>query len=885
MPDVSLNGIEFVIKGSSDEASDSIDGLVNKLGELANAIKTAFNSAAFGGIGKKAKKEVEPLDAALQDLIRNADKATQLKGKLDGLSDSLENAFKDGNEKKAWGIQGQILSTEAALDKFNVTPLSDGMQDLISNANQITILENKLLSLRDAMQAAFESGNVDKAFGFRAQIIQAEAALEKARAAAEKTAPAIKEVGNAAKKASSPLSSFVASIKRIAMYRAIRSIIKSIAEALKEGAEQFYNFTKNSGGQFANYAAALDKVKSATSIMKAQLGAAWGTLYANIAPVIESLVDLVTRFANVLTMVFARLSGSSGWYKATTGAAEAIAGVGGAAKEALKYLAPFDELNRLPSNNGGGGGGSSSGSGAQYEWVDFEQFDIGDGIASIFDWMKDAFNNVSAWIESVDWMNLASNIVTALGDAFGKVDWTGLTQSVARFLGAALGAVSAFLVGALADLVTSISDAIYNAFHNDDGTLKTGEEIWNGICTGIKNAIANVKTWVKTNILDPFVKGFKAAFGIASPAKEMNEPGKMVGEGILSGIAGVFSNIKDWVKTNILDKITGAWDTLVKDIKLGIDSALNIKLPDLTTFKKTWDSIKSKTATLTAKLAGTKEKVFTTVKGAWDAIKTKAASLTASLKKDFTDATLSTIKGAWDSLKSKTAKLTASLKGTAASTFTSVKNAFAGINTKSSTLTASLKKNFVDSTLNSIKDAWSSLGNKTAKLTASLSASSTVQNFISGWNKLTSKTLSLKAELSDNVKATWNKAATAWNNSWLAKSLGTLPTLAKGGIVDQATFIGNAIVGEAGKEAIVPLERNTEWVGMVANGLAKSLAQTSGGFDYAAMGEAMYAAMSRALSENTDDRDIVLDGDVVYRKMVQRNRKETFLLGVNPMMA
>lgn len=43
---------------------------------------------------------------------------------------------------------------------------------------------------------------------------------------------------------------------------------------------------------------------------------------------------------------------------------------------------------------------------------------------------------------------------------------------------------------------------------------------------------------------------------------------------------------------------------------------------------------------------------------------------------------------------------------------------------------------------------------------------------------------------------------------------------AKGGIVDGATLFG---AGEAGKEAIVPLERNTEWVGMVAKGIADKL--------------------------------------------------------------
>ena len=41
----------------------------------------------------------------------------------------------------------------------------------------------------------------------------------------------------------------------------------------------------------------------------------------------------------------------------------------------------------------------------------------------------------------------------------------------------------------------------------------------------------------------------------------------------------------------------------------------------------------------------------------------------------------------------------------------------------------------------------------------------------------------------------------------------SLPRLAKGGIVDSATI---AMIGEQGKEAVVPLENNTEWIDMLA---------------------------------------------------------------------
>jgi hypothetical protein len=48
-----------------------------------------------------------------------------------------------------------------------------------------------------------------------------------------------------------------------------------------------------------------------------------------------------------------------------------------------------------------------------------------------------------------------------------------------------------------------------------------------------------------------------------------------------------------------------------------------------------------------------------------------------------------------------------------------------------------------------------------------------------------------------------------------------LPRLAKGGVVNGATI---AEIGEAGAEAVVPLENNTAWITKVATQLAKALA-------------------------------------------------------------
>lgn len=58
--------------------------------------------------------------------------------------------------------------------------------------------------------------------------------------------------------------------------------------------------------------------------------------------------------------------------------------------------------------------------------------------------------------------------------------------------------------------------------------------------------------------------------------------------------------------------------------------------------------------------------------------------------------------------------------------------------------------------------------------------------------------------------------------SWLTwrAPVPQIPKLAKGGVVDSATI---AMIGEQGKEAVVPLENNTEWIDKLSNTLADRL--------------------------------------------------------------
>lgn len=681
-------------------------------------------------------------------------------------------------------------------------------------------------------------------------------AFKEPQKAAEKFAVATANIGKtaasagkAAEKSAGGLSKFASSIARIAKYRMIRAIIRGIVDGIKEGATNFYNFSKATGDTMVGFQSALDSTKAAAQTMKNQLGAAFGTLYAQIAPIINSLISLVIKLANVLTMLFARLSGADGWYRAADGAnaaADAAAGAGAAAKEAMKYLAPFDELNRLPSDNksgGGGGGGSSGSSGGNYEWVPFEEFDLGDGIASFFDTIKDMFNGAAEWIESVDWQNLASNIVTGISDALSKVDWAGVTQAIARFLGAAIGAVSAFIVGALIDLTQWITEKLTELFVNDDGTQKTGQEIVAGIYNGIKNAIVGTYTWLKENVFEPFITAFKKCFGIASPAKEMEEPGEMIAEGILEGIKKPFLAIGEWLDKNVLQPIKDFFtENGIAELTLPIRTDLSgFQLPDLKAFKKVWDSIKNKKPTMTPKL------------------------------KDWTD--------------SKQKKLD------------KLKSAWVKIVDNVATLTANLKDNVNYTVLDNLKAAWGKITSVTATFTATLNVQNAVKSFINLWNSLKDKTLSLAVGIQDKVRNAWNAAARAWNSSAILSKLGTLPYLANGGILN-----GNGqlfVAGEKGPEMVgrygnqTGVMNNQQIVDSVSRGVAQAIASIKftltnipsitgfgGGMDE----ETMYRAMMRALTDsNIGDNETVvnLDGNTLYREVVRRNRNNTRMTGVN----
>lgn len=177
---------------------------------------------------------------------------------------------------------------------------------------------------------------------------------------AKKLEKDLEGVEKSSKKTTTTLGKLFKSIGRIGFYRAIRSALRFITEGFKEGLENAYQFSKIVGYDLA---ATMDTLATKSLTMKNQLGSAFGSLIMAVEPILLQLIALVTKAANALARFFAGIAGKDTYLKAVdtvTQYGEAVSGVGEAAKEAMKYLAPFDELNVLPGDKGGSSGGSGA---------------------------------------------------------------------------------------------------------------------------------------------------------------------------------------------------------------------------------------------------------------------------------------------------------------------------------------------------------------------------------------------------------------------------------------------------------------------------------------------------------------------------------------------
>ena len=243
---------------------------------------------------------------------------------------------------------------------------------------------------------------------------------------------------------------------------------------------------------------------------------------------------------------------------------------------------------------------------------DWEQFgkSIGDSINGFFnniDWtaagqtlsegLKGCLNASFNAGMQIDWEDLAHNFE----EFISNIDWSEIINMFFKNVGTGFGAVTSFLGTLIADIFSGIG-----SYFNDE-IEECGGDIVLGILKGIGDAVLGIGQWIYENIFQPFIDGFKSAFGIHSPSKVMAEQGNFIIEGLFNGISslvgkitGIWNNMKSTaieiftnIKTSITNKVTEIKNGISQKFQEAYNNIRSIFSNIGNFFSSVWNNIKN----------------------------------------------------------------------------------------------------------------------------------------------------------------------------------------------------------------------------------------------------------------------------------------------------
>lgn len=177
----------------------------------------------------------------------------------------------------------------------------------------------------------------------------------------------------------------------------------------------------------------------------------------------------------------------------------------------------------------------------------FQTFDWANAGTAISDIVLGMLNALVTFAVETDWYAFGQGVSTGIQ----AIDWGSIVNGVFAFIGAAFGGFAAFLGGLLADGAAAAKEYFQGKIEECGGNVVAG------ILKGILDAVVGIGGWIYNNIFEPFIKGFKDAFGIHSPSAKMAEMGKYLWDGFCKGIQEFFSNPGAFIKANITDPFIG----------------------------------------------------------------------------------------------------------------------------------------------------------------------------------------------------------------------------------------------------------------------------------------------------------------------------------------
>lgn len=551
---------------------------------------------------------------------------------------------------------------------------------------------------------------------------------------------------------------FLGMMKSMLFFTAFSAVLKSIKAGIDALAL--------SSGSFND---TMSQLKTSMAQLRNSFITAFAPILSVVVPILSTLISKLAQAITYIGQFFAALTGAKTFTKAITKQqdyAGSLKDTAGAAKEAKRQLAGFDELNVL-SDSSGGGGGSSEDTG-----VEFEDVPIDSSIAGIADKIKEAFSNGDFYeigkivaeglnivvqkvydvLTGIDWEGIGVAFGEGLNGFVHNVDWDLLGRTIGAYFMAKLnviyGAVTTFdWAGAGRALGTCLM-SLWNSIDwaKAGATLSTAViGVLNFISEGIKTIDwqkvgQDVAVFIAaidwTGVVVALSDGIGAALGglaallwgfIEGAWNEMvqwwydtaYEDGQFTMEGLLLGIWEGLKNIGKWINDNIFKPfIKGFCEAFGISSPSKVMNEHGVYLVDglLLGITDTWKEITSffKNAIST---------IGSTLSSGWNSIKTTASTAHKNIS--------SALQTTWNTIKSNVSSSLNNIKSTASSAWNNIKSTVssAGSNIQSS-----------------ISSCWN---NAASRIRSSLSSISS--NMSSTFNTLKNNALTWGKHICDNL--------------------------------------------------------------------------------------------------------------------------------------
>lgn len=152
---------------------------------------------------------------------------------------------------------------------------------------------------------------------------------------------------------------------------------------------------------------------------------------------------------------------------------------------------------------------------------------------------KGICDDISAALIETDWQEAGEKIAEGLA----TIDYAGIAASLFYGLGAALASLGEFLYGLFHDSIESMKS------YFTEYAKQAGGDWGAGILNGIIDAVKDIGNWIKEHVFQPFLNGFKDAFGIHSPSTVMAEMGGYLIEGLKKGITDMLPGLNEVIES------------------------------------------------------------------------------------------------------------------------------------------------------------------------------------------------------------------------------------------------------------------------------------------------------------------------------------------------